>query len=201
MLHTKFRGNRPTGSGEEYFWRVFTIDGHGGHLVMWPASCHQIFTIWTNYDRLQSPMLHTKFRENRPAGSGEEDFWRVFTLYGRGGHLGHVTQMPRTKYRSPYPRRLHIKFGFDWQSGFGEEDLWALWTTTTDDDGRTLDHEYPISSPMRWAKKQCTYFLTRNDQIFFVTLKDICHLSHKGRTGNGKQHDFQLRFAAKKHFT
>ena len=23
-------------------------------------------------------MLHTKFRENRPAGSGEEDFLRVF---------------------------------------------------------------------------------------------------------------------------
>ena len=58
-------------------------------------------------------MLHTKFRENRPAVSGEEDFGRVFTIYGRGGHLGHVTQMPRTKYRSPYPRRLHIQFGFD----------------------------------------------------------------------------------------
>ena len=29
-------------------------------------------------------MLHTKFRENRPAGSGKEDF-RPF---------GHVTQMP-----------------------------------------------------------------------------------------------------------
>ena len=68
-------------------------------------------------------MLHTKFRENRPAGSGGEDFLRVFTIYGRGGHLGHVTQMPRTKYCSPYPRRLHIKFGFDWQSGFGKEDL------------------------------------------------------------------------------
>ena len=27
-------------------------------------------------------MLHTKFRENRPAGSGEEDFLRVFTIYG-----------------------------------------------------------------------------------------------------------------------
>ena len=26
------------------------------------------------YDGLESPMLHTKFRENRPAGSGEEDF-------------------------------------------------------------------------------------------------------------------------------
>ena len=68
-------------------------------------------------------MLHAKFRENRPDGSGEEDFRRVFTIYGRGCHLGHVTQMPRTKYRSPYPRRLHIKFGFDWTSGFREEDL------------------------------------------------------------------------------
>ena len=27
-------------------------------------------------------MLHTKFRENRPAGSGVEDFFRVFTIYG-----------------------------------------------------------------------------------------------------------------------
>ena len=68
-------------------------------------------------------MLHTKFRENRPAGSGEEDFLRVFTIYGRGGHLGHVTQMPRTNFRSPYPRRLHIKFDFDRASGFREEDV------------------------------------------------------------------------------
>ena len=35
-------------------------------------------------------MLHTKFLENQPAGSGE-DFLEVFTIYGRGGHLGHVT--------------------------------------------------------------------------------------------------------------
>ena len=27
-----------------------------------------------NYDGLEAPMLHTKFRGNRPAGSGEEDF-------------------------------------------------------------------------------------------------------------------------------
>ena len=43
-------------------------------------------------------MLHNKFRENRPAGSGD---FLVLTIYGRGGHLGHVTQMPRTKYRPP----------------------------------------------------------------------------------------------------
>ena len=78
-------------------------------------------------------MLHTKFRENRSAGSGEEDFCRVFTIYGRGGHLGHVTQMPRTKYRSPYPRRLHIKYGFDRPCGFGED----LLSIVDNDDGRT----------------------------------------------------------------
>ena len=53
-------------------------------------------------------MLHTKFRGNLSTGSREEDFLRVFTIYGRGGHLGHVTHMPRTKIRSPYQRRLHI---------------------------------------------------------------------------------------------
>ena len=37
------------------------------------------------------------FMEN----SQQEDFWRVFTIYGRGGHLGHVTQMTRTNFRSP----------------------------------------------------------------------------------------------------
>ena len=36
-------------------------------------------------------MLHIKFRGNPPVGSREEDFERVFTIYGRGGHLGHVT--------------------------------------------------------------------------------------------------------------
>ena len=42
--------------------------------------CHKIgqghprVIISTNYDGLESQMLHTKFHENRPAGSGEEDF-------------------------------------------------------------------------------------------------------------------------------
>ena len=30
--------------------------------------------IYINYDGQESPMLHTKFCENRPAGSGEVDF-------------------------------------------------------------------------------------------------------------------------------
>ena len=46
-----------------------------------------------NYDGLESPMLHTKFRGNRSAGSGEEVFQRVSTLHGHGRHLGHVTSI------------------------------------------------------------------------------------------------------------
>ena len=38
-------------------------------------------------------MLHTKLREKRPAVSGEEVFLKGFTIYGRGGHLGHVTSI------------------------------------------------------------------------------------------------------------
>ena len=68
-------------------------------------------------------MLHTEFRENRPAGSGEEDFLVVFTMYGCGGHLGHVTKISKTKYKCHYPRRLHIKFQLYRPSGLREEDL------------------------------------------------------------------------------
>ena len=41
----------------------------------YPISSPQKFPTLSNvYDGLDSPMLHTKFCENRPAGSGEEDF-------------------------------------------------------------------------------------------------------------------------------
>ena len=36
-------------------------------------------------------MLHTKSQGPQSSGSGEEDFKRVFTIYGHGGHLSHVT--------------------------------------------------------------------------------------------------------------
>ena len=68
-------------------------------------------------------MLHTKFHENRPAGSGEKDFWVVFTIYGRGGHLGHVTWISRSNLKSPLPMDAPHKFHFDWPSSFREEDL------------------------------------------------------------------------------
>ena len=35
-------------------------------------------------------MLHAKFQDHRTSGSGEEHCFKVFTIYGHGGHLGHV---------------------------------------------------------------------------------------------------------------
>ena len=68
-------------------------------------------------------MLHTKFRGNRSTGSGVEDFWRGFNIYGRSGHLGHVAETIYYKFASLFPRMLHIIFGVDWPSGFRGEDL------------------------------------------------------------------------------
>ena len=36
-------------------------------------------------------MLHAKFQDHRSSGSGEEVFFKVFAIYGDGGHLGHLT--------------------------------------------------------------------------------------------------------------
>ena len=51
-------------------------------------------------------MLHAKFQDHRTSGSGEEDFLKVFTIYGRGGHLGHETWTIYTNLGSPFQRRL-----------------------------------------------------------------------------------------------
>ena len=86
MLHTKPKGHWPFGSGEEDFWRVFTI------LVMWPRPCEQTFippshwgSIWNlasigqavlekifeNGGRTDNgPWLYYKLT-NEPKGSGE----------------------------------------------------------------------------------------------------------------------------------
>ena len=36
-------------------------------------------------------MIHAKFQDHRISGSGEEDCFKDFTIYGHSGHLGHVT--------------------------------------------------------------------------------------------------------------
>ena len=43
-------------------------DGRTGQIQYSPTFSKRGY----NYDGLESPMLHTKFRGNRPAGSGED---------------------------------------------------------------------------------------------------------------------------------
>ena len=86
-------------------------------------------------------MLHTKPRGHLPFGSGEEDFWRVFTIYMGVAAILVTDTDPANKLSFPIPLRLHMKFCFDRPSGFGE-DLKKLWTTdgrTTTDRRRTDD--------------------------------------------------------------
>ena len=146
-----------SGQRLQMFWKitVFTFSYRKLSLSyqIWP--CRKIgqgqprVIIWTNYDGQESQMLHATFCENRPAGSREDNFWRVFTINGRGSHLGHVTQMPWTNFRFPYPRRLHIKFGFDLPSGFREEDVWNCGRRRTPDGGPWVYHKLAMSLRLR----------------------------------------------------
>ena len=63
-------------------------------------------------------MLHTKFRGNRPTGFGEEDFLRVFTIYGRGGHFGILTSIMSSDFHFLVPESFHTKFDSDRHSSF-----------------------------------------------------------------------------------
>ena len=62
-------------------------------------------------------MLHTKFHGNLPAGS-IEDFRRIFTIYGRVSHLGHVTSIMLSDLHFLVPESFHTKFGSDQHSSF-----------------------------------------------------------------------------------
>ena len=62
---------------------------------IWP--CHKVgqgqprFIICANLVGPTSPILHTKSQSQWPFGSREEEIQRVFTIYGHGGHVSHVT--------------------------------------------------------------------------------------------------------------
>ena len=81
-----------------------------------------------------------------------EERRRLFTMYGHGGHFGHVTRTIWTNFHSLIPMRIHIKFAFDRPSGFRGQDVWKCWHTY----GRQRP-AYTIRSPMtyrlRWVNK------------------------------------------------
>ena len=51
-------------------------------------------------------MLHTTICGNRPAGSGE-DYYRVCTICGHGGHLGHGTSIMSSDFHFLVPESFH----------------------------------------------------------------------------------------------
>ena len=66
-------------------------------------------------------MLHIKSQYYRPSCSGIEDFKRDFTIYGLGGHLGHVIKIFCIHSSQLIIRSLHMKFEFNWANGLSEK--------------------------------------------------------------------------------
>ena len=66
-------------------------------------------------------MLRARFQDHRTSGSGEEDFFKVFTIYGHGDHLGHVTCIIYINFLSHFLGKLHINFGLNSHSSFRED--------------------------------------------------------------------------------
>ena len=56
-------------------------------------------------------MLHTKFQGHQSIASGEVDFVKVFTIYGHGGHVGHVIQLICINFHSYFPSSCPMNFG------------------------------------------------------------------------------------------
>ena len=71
-------------------------------------------------------MLHTKFQGHWSIASGEEDFFKVFSRYGHGGHVGHVTRLICINFHSNSPLSFHMSFGSKWPNGFCEQQVLTL---------------------------------------------------------------------------
>ena len=56
-------------------------------------------------------MLQKKFQGHLFIASGEEDFLKVFTIYGHCGHAGHVTQLVCINFHSHSNFSFHMSFG------------------------------------------------------------------------------------------
>ena len=57
-----------------------------------------------------SLMICAKIQPQGILGSREEDFKKVFTIYGHGGYHGQQTATILAIFHSPNLRRFHMKF-------------------------------------------------------------------------------------------
>ena len=98
---------------------------------MWPCcktiKCQRRTIILAILVDLLSSMICAKIRPQGLYGSGEEDFLKVFTMYGHGSHLGCWTATILAIFCSPAPRRLHMKFEHHWSGDFRGEVQMYTW--------------------------------------------------------------------------
>ena len=71
-------------------------------------------------------MLRTQFQGLQYSGSGEEDFFKVFTIYGHGSHIGHVTQLICINFHSHSHLSFHMSFGSKLPNCFCEKQVLTL---------------------------------------------------------------------------
>ena len=131
------------GQGQNNPWNQFLFHENSVHLPIYCTFCpsNDILTIFPiqmhgrpkltlplNMSRLSQGhdlyklclMLHAKFQNHRPSGSG---FLKGFAIYSHGGHFSHVTLTIYINCHCPLLTMLHIKFGFDWPSCFRADDV------------------------------------------------------------------------------
>ena len=132
---------------------------------------HPRVIIWTNYDGPGSPMLHTKFHGNRPSGSREDDFWRVFTIYGHGVHLGQVTWTFQKNLSFPHPMEALYEIWLQSAQWFQRRRCLKMLTdrqTTTMTMASTHIKSSPVNQRLRRANKRSCLVLKHQHWTVFL---------------------------------
>ena len=92
---------------------------------------------FSNFGRPPVPEDLCKDSATRHPRFWRRRFLKVFTIYGRGGHLGQKIATILAIFRSPNLRRLHMKFEHNWHRGSEEKSFEKVNNGRTD--GRTTD--------------------------------------------------------------
>ena len=113
----------------------------------------QIETILPILYREVPHMLPAKYQPNPPGGSGEEDFWRVFTIFGHGGHLEFRIKTILAIFL--FPQCLNAKWNLvTFGPVVSEEKSFESVDGRRTEDGGFPYYKLPRSQRLRGAKKQ-----------------------------------------------
>ena len=109
--------------------------------------------IWPKFELVRDFMhvlITCKYKKDRIKTTEKRWRHRFPNYKSMGAFCCHGNQFfdpicPKTLSSPPTPVMLHIKFDQDWPTGLGDKFCSKLWTD--DDDGRTMEPCYTISSP------------------------------------------------------